>query len=60
MGGPLRPKSKAESRCAEPIQPDVPSRGIGAESDRASSDPQESLDRALEQELAAIDDVRDA
>ena len=60
MTDPLRPKDKPAPRRAEPIQPDAPSRGTAAETEHESPPRKESLERALEQEKAALDNVRDA
>ncbi len=59
MNDPLRPKDKPAPRRAEPIQPDAPTRGSAAESDGESPSRKESLDRAVEQERTALDNVRD-
>ena len=61
MTDPLRPKDKAAPHRAEPIQPDAPSRGTAAETETERVPPprKESLDRALEQERTALDNVRD-
>ena len=60
MTDPLRLKDKPAPRRAEPIQPDAPNRGTAAETKRESPPRKESFERALEQEKAALDNVRDA
>ena len=60
MTDPLRPKDEPAPRRAEPTQPDAPTRGTSAEADKDSTPRKESLDRALEQERTALDNVRDA
>lgn len=59
MTDPLRPKDKPAPRRAEAIQPDKPGQGDDASRPSRPSGPgDDSLDRALEQEKTALDNVR--
>jgi hypothetical protein len=60
MSDPLRPPNKPAPRRAEPLQPDNPGRGDAAEKPPAPATGlgDESLDRAMEQEKTALDNVR--
>jgi hypothetical protein len=58
MTDPLRPLDKPTPRRAEPIQPDRPGRGADAETPSDSPDHKDSVERAVQQENAALDNVR--
>lgn len=58
MNDPMRPKDKPEPRRAEPIQPDALGSGREEESASECFSEKESLDRAVEQEQTALDNVR--
>jgi hypothetical protein len=47
-------------RRAEPLQPDRPGSGRKADPRPADASDEEALDKAVEQERTAIDNVRDA
>ncbi len=59
MTDPLRPKDEPAPRRADPLQPDLPGRGTSTEPPAGSTSEKESLERAMEQERTALDNVRD-